>query len=276
MPATSNSILFISDNFYPETLGGAELVDSVLIENIKCDTIKTDKFNSLPSYKTYIVSNISKLSNSVREELLTKNYVILEHDYKIVEHRNTWIYPNRIVPIELRTNYDLYKNAKAVFCQTQDHINGFLENKVTANFINLQSSLWSIKELDFLSYLYTNYNSSKKEFMIVKSDNPIKNTEGAINFCKFNNLDYVLIEGKSREQFLTDLASSGSTLVFFPLARESFCRLVVEARCVGANVITTKNYGAVLEPWFSLKGNKLIELLRKNTESNIKTIKSYL
>ena len=63
-----------------------------------------------------------------------------------------------------------------------------------------------------------------------------------------------------REDFISKLAQC-SHLVFFPLARETFCRLVVEAKCLGLNVITTKNYGASLEGYFEMSGQELIDFL---------------
>jgi hypothetical protein len=65
-------------------------------------------------------------------------------------------------------------------------------------------------------------------------------------------------------------------LIFFPIARETFCRLVVEAKCMGLDVITTKNYGASLETWFDMKGDDLIKFLRIKTIKNLKTIEEYI
>jgi hypothetical protein len=65
-------------------------------------------------------------------------------------------------------------------------------------------------------------------------------------------------------------------LVFFPIARETFCRLVVEAKCMGLDVITSKNYGASLEGYFEMKGQELIDFLRMQTEDNIKKISKYI
>jgi hypothetical protein len=52
--------------------------------------------------------------------------------------------------------------------------------------------------------------------------------------------------------------------------------LVVEAKCLGLNVITTKNYGASLEGWFDLEGLELIEFLREQTEYNLLKISKYI
>jgi hypothetical protein len=53
--------------------------------------------------------------------------------------------------------------------------------------------------------------------------------------------------------------------------------LVVESKCLGLNVITSKNYGASLEPWFDeLSGSDLIDFLKNKTEENLTKIKKYL
>jgi len=51
---------------------------------------------------------------------------------------------------------------------------------------------------------------------------------------------------------------------------------VVEAKCMGVDVITTKNYGASLEGYFLMEGQELIDFLRLQTEDNLKKIKEYL
>jgi hypothetical protein len=52
--------------------------------------------------------------------------------------------------------------------------------------------------------------------------------------------------------------------------------LVVEAKCFGLDVVTTKNYGASLEPWFDMVGQEMIDFLRMNTEHNLNKINKYL
>jgi hypothetical protein len=81
---------------------------------------------------------------------------------------------------------------------------------------------------------------------------------------------------ENRRDFLQKL-SECQGLVFYPIARETFCRLVVEAKCLGLEVTTSKNYGASKEDWFDeLSGKDMIEFLRKQTEDNIKKIGEYI
>ena len=46
---------------------------------------------------------------------------------------------------------------------------------------------------------------------------------------------------------------------------------------MGLKVITSKNYGASLEPWFDkYSGEELITFLKNKTKDNLEKIKSYI
>ena len=98
-----------------------------------------------------------------------------------------------------------------------------------------------------------------------------------MKYCSENKLPVSIIkETKNRIEFLSNLAKCKG-LVFYPIARETFCRLVVEAKCMGLEVITSKNYGASLESWFEeLSGKDLINYLRNKTNMNLLKISEFL
>lgn len=253
--------------------GGSEWVNQVIIEEFNLDFEYSNKINQFNKDNLYIISNISLMSNEVMNQIVDYNYIILEHDYKICASRHPWRYPNSLIPKSDRINYELYKKAKAVFVQTTDHLNVYLKNDVKGNFINLNSSIWSNKDLDLLSGFINKEKSNKTA--IYATNNWIKNTNGAIDYCVKNNVQYGLVPNQDRDSFLNDL-SNYSSLTFFPIARETFCRLVIEAKCMGMDVVTTRNYGASLENYFDLKGEELITFLRMSTKNNLKKIKKYL
>ena len=270
MPSTFEKVIFVDDFHVSENGGGAELVNAVVQDYLKCEFVKTGQVKQFSHDNFYILGNISLMHPALLQPVLDKQYIIIEHDYKICASRHPWRYENNMVPPTERINYELYKNAKAVFVQTSDHESIFKLNGVEANFINLESTLWSKDDLSLLREL--NGDVKEHTYAIVESDNWIKNTQAAVDFCETNNLDYKLIPSTgNRKEFLSGLAAC-STLVFFPIARESCCRLVVEARCLNMNVITSKNYGAVLEDWFKRRGNDLITLLEYNTTRNLAMI----
>jgi hypothetical protein len=257
--------------------GGSEWVNQVLIDNLNLDFEYSNRVSRLDGNNFYIISNISLMNPSLVRQIPNLNYIILENDYKICHSRHPWRYPDNIVPLSDRINYDLYNNAKAVFVQTTDHMNIFLKNDVKANFINLECSIWSDNDIQLLKDLSEKNKIKNGKYGIYYTNNWIKNTQGNLKYCSENKLPFSIIkESNNRVEFLESM-SKCEGIVFYPLARETFCRLVVEAKCMNLKVITSKNYGASLEPWFDeLSGLNLIDFLNDKTKENINKIKKYI
>lgn len=253
--------------------GGSELVDNTISKSLNIPIVRCKDWN--PSIKDFLIlSNISTMDQSKIDYIKNNcSYIIVEHDYKIHWTRHPWRFKDSLVPEKERINYDLYKRAKAVFTQTDDHLQVFKNNDVKANFISLKCSIWSNEELTILKSLQNNKNTHK--FAIVDSDNWIKNKEGAVNLCKVNKIDYNLIPKLAYNQFLHEL-SKHPALVFFPIARETCCRLLVEARCMNMNVLTSDNSGAFKSEWFTKSGDDLISYLNQQTEINFQNIKNQI
>lgn len=257
--------------------GGSEWVNQVLIDKFNLEFQYSQQVTSFNVNDFYIISNVSLMRPDLVSQISSLNYIIIENDYKICHSRHPWRWENSIIPLNERINYDMYANAKAVFVQTNDHLNVYKANDVKGNFINLHTSIWADEDLLLLEKLLKENTVKNGRTAIYDTNNWIKNTNGAIEFCKSNNLEYDLIpNNEKREDFLSGIAKS-SNLVFYPIARETFCRLVVEAKCLGLNVITPKNYGASLEGWFdAMSGQDLIDFLRMQTENNINKISKFL
>ena len=256
--------------------GGSEWVNEVMIEKFGLEFQYSQQVTSFNLDDFYIISNISLMRPDLVRQIPSLNYVIMEHDYKICPSRHPWRYPDSIIPQNDRINYDLYANAKAVFVQTNDHQRVYKTNDVKANFVNLHSSIWGESDLQLLERMLNEHPTKNGKYGIYSTDNWIKNTQGAVKYCEDNNLDFGLIPNQEkREDFLSKMAQC-SHLVFFPIARETFCRLVVEAKCMGVDVITSKNYGASLEGWFDMSGQELIDFLRMQTEENLIKISKYV
>ena len=256
--------------------GGSEWVNQVLIDKFKLEFMYSQQVTSFNLNDFYIISNVSLMRPELVKQISKLNYIIIENDYKICHSRHPWRWENSIIPLNERINYDLYENAKAVFVQTNDHLRVYKTNDVKANFINLHSSIWAESDLQLLEKILNETKVKNGKHVIYATNNWIKNTQGSIKYCQENNLTFNLVQNQEkREDFLRQLAEC-SYLVFFPIARETFCRLVVEAKCMGLEVITTKNYGASLEGYFEISGQELIDFLRMQTEDNLLKISKYL
>ena len=268
--------ILINDMFLEDIpSGGAEHVNDMLVKSLKLDRIRSDDITSFDQNVIYVVSNIARFNREKTEQLMKCNYIIIEHGYQFLDKpRRVCRFNNCIVPPNLRINYDLYARANAVFVQTTDHLNMFLKNDVEGNFINLKSSLWSNDDLDLLNELRK--TDLSPIYSIYKSRNGIKNTSGAVKYCEDKKLPYELIGNKKTRREFLDCLSRNKSLVFLPRF-ETFSRLVVEARCMGIDVITTKTYGAVLEDWYDIyQGKELVDFLRKQTVMNLDKIKECL
>ena len=267
-----SKLVFLDD--FPGNLGGSELVNETVADYLGIERITACKdFAGVEEDTVYIISNISTLPQDKVDDL-AKNakYIILEHDYKFVAHRHPWRYPNSIVPDSEKINQGLYKNAIKVFVQTEDHLSVFKDNQIEGNFENLDCSIWSDDELNHLKTLEIYSKLKSPKFCVVESNNFIKNQKGAEEFCKNTKLDYEVIPAGKPHEFLASLARY-SALVFFPIARESCCRLLVEARCLGLNTLTSDNSGAFKSSWYSKSGQELISFLREKSKLNLERIK---
>lgn len=267
--------VYLIDDF-PGNIGGSELVNKTVADYFGIKILKSSTLKVIDPKAFYIVSNISTMSELTTMKLaMEANYIILEHDYKFVSSRHPWRYKDSIVPEAEKVNTLLYKNAKAVFVQSEDHLNVFKANNINGNFINLECSIWSDKELDLLLKYYNETPKKNYKACVVNSSNWIKNTQGCKQICNVHKLDYDVIEPSNPEEFLKEIAQY-SMLVFFPIARETLCRLLVEARCMGLNTLTSENSGAFMSEWYDKSGPELIEYLRGKSKTNLESIKEFL
>lgn len=266
---------FVADYDISTYEGGAEKVDYTIYTKLKIPFIKSTELPEVYSSQDfYIISNAVFLPVNVRTDLINnKNYLIIEHDYKMHPTRQPSRYQGHIFPKHELINLDYYHNARHVLAQSNNHLNGLKLNSVADNVIALQGSFWNEDEI---FHLRRNTKQLKNyKYCIVGLKSPDKGQDISVDFCNRNGLDYEILPTLPLFEFYREM-SNYSTLVNFPRVRESFCRLVVEARALHCNVITNKNYGATEDPWFSKSGHYMIDFLEESTKKNLELIKSLI
>jgi hypothetical protein len=265
-----NKIIFIADFFANEINGGGELNNEELINILSSKGHQIEKINSrictlefikINKNNFFILGNFIQLHNSCLDFIKTTcRYVIYEHDHKYIMTRNPAFYKDYIAPKDQIINVDLYKNAKAIFCQSTFHKNIMLKNLSDVNVVNLSGNLWSEDVLNLLKQI------SKKEktdnCAIMNSREWHKNTAGSIDYCNKKGLKYNLIDPCDYKQFLNKL-SENKKLVFFPQTPETLSRITLECRMMNMSVVINDKIGASYEDWFKLKGEELINLMYK-------------
>ncbi len=270
---SKNKFVYISDSFLSDILGGGELNDHELCEILVSKGISLEKIRSHEvgvSYiksnhdKCYVISNFINLSRNVINLLINEcKYVIYEHDHKYLKSRNPATYDNYIAPKGEVINYDFYKNAQAVFCQSSFHESIIKKNLDIDNIVNVSGNLWSLSSLRTIEIL--GKKPKRKEYSIMNSPIPHKNTREACFYCEKKGFKYNLISSKNYEEFLS-LLSNNEKFLFLPKTPETLSRVIVEARMMGVKTVTNKNVGASYESWIKLKGDELICKMKNKRE----------
>jgi hypothetical protein len=271
-----SKLVYISDFFVEHVAGGAEINDSVLLENISKNhkVVKflskdvTDKHINLylKSGFKFLVSNFATLSLDAMRFLVNnpKCYSIIEHDHKYLKHRNPSIYKDFVAPQEDIINRIFYVNAQSVFAQSKIHKEVIEKNLKISNVVNLGMSLWSDEQLEIIERCSNNTKQEKSS--VIKSDNPTKNTAGTVQYCVKNNVEHVLISSPEYAEFIEQL-SSYQKYVYMPVVLETFNRVIIEARMLGCKIVSTNLNGCFSESWFSeYKGQQLIDFVRGERE----------
>tara|TARA_R110000824_G_scaffold248837_9_gene437829 strand:- start:246 stop:1076 length:831 start_codon:yes stop_codon:yes gene_type:complete len=265
-------IVFIADFFANQVNGGGELNNSVLVDLLRLEGHEVSCINShlvsefnILSSDAIVVSNFINLSEQNKQTLQGKKYVIYEHDHKYLRNRNPAMYKNFKAPSEAIVNYEFYKKAKAVFCQSKFHSDIIKKNLEMDNIVSVGGNLWAEDTLNSLRLLSKNKKSDRCSVM--HSDIPHKGMDHAKFYCEKNNLEYDLIMPCGHSEFLKKLGAN-NTLVFFPKTPETLSRIIVEARMMNLKVVTNSLVGATSEPWFAEKGEKLVDII-ENKRSEI-------
>jgi len=266
-----SEIVFIADFFADEIPGGGELNNDELAELLKqkgSNVAKIKSINVTPNYlqelgtdTRFIISNFIQLSEESKKVLQNdKAYIIYEHDHKYVKTRNPANYKNFIAPKEEIINFDFYKSAKSILCQTDFHSNIVRSNLHLDNIKSLNGNLWSMPSIKLMARICDLKKAPK--YSIMNSDNWHKNTQGAIKLCNSKQWNYELINPSPYAEFVSKLGKNDK-FIFLPKTPETLSRIVVESRMMGMSVITNKLVGAINEKWFCHKGQDLINTVIK-------------
>lgn len=263
--------VIIADFFANEILGGGELNNEELYKLLKSEyeVTKIKSAQVTPEFlinttANFIVANFIELSEASKRILeKEKRYIIYEHDHKYVRTRNPAEYPDYIAPPEEIINYDFYKNAVAVVCQSSFHESIVKKNLKLDNITNVGGNLWSLESLDLMAEITQKEKVDKCAIMV--SPNWHKSTQQAVQFCKAKEIDVDLIYSCDYNEFLERLGHN-KKFIFLPKTPETLSRIVVEARMMGLGIIANNNIGATKEEWFSLKGPDLIKVMREKRQ----------
>ena len=263
-----SNVIYISDFFLEDIIGGGELNDDVLCGLLLDEHLSVRKIRShlvTPSFLRdnlncfYIISNFINLRKNVLDLITEKvKYIIYEHDHKYLSGRNPGFFENFLAPKSKIVNYNFYKNSKRIIAQSSFHKEIMKKNLKLDNIENISGNLWTSRDLEFLRNLSKVEKNNR--YAILRSNIAHKNTSESIRYCNAKGYKYSLVSSSNYHNFLSKLGSNNK-FVFFPKTPETLSRVVVEARMMNMGTIINKNVGASYEEWFSLKGCDLVDYM---------------
>ena len=265
-------IIFIADFFVEDVLGGGELNNEECIKILISkghEVVKRQSHQVDVSYidknkdNNFIVANFVNLHQDCIDALLKTSYIIYEHDHKYLKSRNPAPFKDFIAPKEEIVNYDFYKGARAVLCQSQFHLEIIRKNIDISNLVNLSGNIWPVDSLKLIEEI--SKKPKQKKCSIMNSGIPHKNTNDAISLCIVKKMEYELINSSVYNEFLAALGNN-EKFVFLPKTPETLSRVAVEARMMNMSLIANNMIGATKEPWFKTKGKELIDIVYKMRE----------
>ena len=166
------NIIYISDFFVNEIIGGAELSDDVVIQflinegyNIK--TVKSQTFNpTIHKADTFIISNFVGISSENKNWLISSGtkYIIIERDQKYVKSRNTVMYKDFIAQKSEVVNKEFYRGAHKVYCLTNHSAELLLKHIDLTNVEPFGCTHFSQQQFDLLR---ENIGKNKKDKFVL-------------------------------------------------------------------------------------------------------------
>jgi len=274
----NKKIIVVSDAFSDQFQGGAELTLESILETapeeiIRVQSAKVDKdLIERHSDDFWIFGNFSQLSRELLVSFVKREikYSVFEYDYKYCKFRSPDIHKlaekedcdchiqrhGKEVGLFLYKSTLLWWMSDAQKAFYEEKFN-FLKNHENSETL---SSTFSERDTLFMKSLYKLNKPKTKEYIILNSKFPIKNTAGCVSIAKENNLEYKLVSGLPRHELLR-LLSESEGLIFLPIGNDTCPRLVIEAKLLGCKLLLNDKVQHVKEEWFTKAPPEIFDYL---------------
>ena len=258
----SSDVIFVSDFFVEEYVGGAELTTETLFvkDNLKEKLSKDYKVCKVRSKeltteiiesgikKYWVFFNYSGIDNQLIPTIISNlSYSIVEYDYKFCKYRST----------------EKHEEIEGKPCDCSEQISG----KIVSAFMYAADRLFwmSEKQRDFYLNMYPflrerisvvvssafkkenvlklrEIRESRKKrknikALVLGSTSWIKGFEDSKKYCEEKNIKYESVWNISHSEML-DKMGECTDFVFFPKGKDTCPRVVIEAKLAGMNIHT--------------------------------------
>ena len=258
-----SKVVFISDFFADEVIGGAELTTQALSEACPFEyvRIKSEEvtMETLQKYQEcyWIFGNFTGLDFNLIPTLVGNvRYSVLEYDYKFCKYRSIEKHKNETDEECDCQETQLGKLVSAFYYgsdqlfwmsseQEQRYIDRFPFLETKGRVLGSVFSKEDLRRLEFLKG-----GANKDTWLVQKSDSWIKGTEDAVDWCEETKRKYETFEGLSRTKLLNKMYTAQG-FCFLPRGGDTCPRVVIEAKILGCELELNNNVQHANEAWFA-------------------------
>ncbi len=268
-------IVFVSDMFVQDYVGGAELTSEALIKGSFLPVIKvyshmvTKNLMAQNKDKFWVFGNFGNLKeNCILYAIKNLKYSVLEYDYKFCIARS----PEKHIHHQGECNCKNERKGKIVSAfYKKAQVMWFMSEKQKSIYINnfpfldcpsvkVLSSVFTDDTLDKIQNL--DVSSKNNKWIILNSDSWVKGRAESIRTAEEKGLEYELVWGLSHDDLLKKLAVSKG-LLYTPPGGDTCPRLTIEAKLLGCDLILNDNVQHKNESWFQSRERTMTYLRQR-------------
>jgi len=263
-----SDVIFVSDMFSDEYLGGAELSTDALASTspYKVYKLKSSEVNQETigkgSQKLWVFFNFSQIAFQALPAIVANcHYFVVEYDYKFCRYRSVELHEaTESKPCDCRDTQ--HGKLVSAFLAGAEHIfwmSAQQKERYESNFAFLKdtettvlSSIFTVDDFDHIEKLRLarEKNGHNSKYAIVNSNSWIKGVADTKSHLDERQIDYELLSGLSYQDMLRRL-SEFNGLAFLPLGGDTCPRTVIEAKLLGLELIVNDNVQHSTEDWWS-------------------------
>lgn len=272
---SDSEIIFVSDMFVENYVGGAELTTEALIE--KCPLAYQKVLASKITVnllekghnKHWIFGNFASMNQELIPTIVANmSYSVLEYDYKYCKYRSP---EKHLFAEKEQCDCDnsqhgkiisaFYYGAKSLYWMSEAQQSLYLEkfpflderNSTVLSSVFSDDFFVRVKELRSNSA-----ESERKGWIVLGSNSWIKGAEQAEEWCKSQNHEYEVVWGVPYEELLEKL-SKAEGFVYLPNGNDTCPRMVIEAKLLGCKLHLNDYVQHKDEEWFDTDDTLAIE-----------------
>jgi glycosyltransferase involved in cell wall biosynthesis len=263
---TQVDVVFVSDMFVEDYVGGAELTTEALVGSsplrvlkLRSEQISLEVVQQLAS-AYWIFGNFASMNPEMIPTIVANlKYSVLEYDYKYCKYRSP----------------EKHEHSENEACNCQNDMSG----KMISAFYYGATSLWWMSEAQQEKYhsmfpflaeknnvvlssvfddkffldikLLNNLrgNKERKGWVVLGSNSWIKGADDAEEWCKAQGHEYEVVWDMPYHAVLQKL-SNAEGFVYLPKGGDTCPRMVIEAKLLGCNLELNDNVQHAKEIWF--------------------------